>query len=154
MNPEIKAKWINALRSGDYAQARSALARLDNRAGTESYCCLGVVCEIGVADGVLVSQNASMTRQYTTTDDADWARYESAVLPSGALPWLGLDDQNPEFRIGSSEDMEALTDSFEGSINPSTAFHKKDGYWWSSLASLNDAGATFNDIATVIEERF
>jgi hypothetical protein len=48
MNPEIKAKWVEALRSGEYRQARRRL-RLDDSAGP-SYCCLGVLCELaGVA---------------------------------------------------------------------------------------------------------
>lgn len=48
MTPELKARWIEALRSGEYRQARNAMNR-DN----ESYCCLGVLCLVGgvPADG-------------------------------------------------------------------------------------------------------
>jgi hypothetical protein len=41
MNAELKAKWIAALRSGDYKQGRSRLATVDG-----GYCCLGVLCEV------------------------------------------------------------------------------------------------------------
>lgn len=40
MDPEIKAKWIAALRSGKYPQAKAAL-RTD-----VGYCCLGVLCDV------------------------------------------------------------------------------------------------------------
>jgi hypothetical protein len=38
MDPDIKAKWLEALRSGKYQQARE---KLYDRG---SYCCLGVLC--------------------------------------------------------------------------------------------------------------
>lgn len=40
MNKEIKAKWVEALRSGKYKQGKS---RLRTRTG---YCCLGVLCSV------------------------------------------------------------------------------------------------------------
>ena len=39
MNPEAKAKWLAALRSGEYTRATGALKNRDG------YCCLGVLCE-------------------------------------------------------------------------------------------------------------
>jgi hypothetical protein len=41
MDQELKAKWIAALRSGNYTQARETL-RSDDR----GYCCLGVLLEV------------------------------------------------------------------------------------------------------------
>jgi hypothetical protein len=40
MDPEIKAKWITALRSGQYQQVTSYLRT------TQGFCCLGVLCDI------------------------------------------------------------------------------------------------------------
>jgi hypothetical protein len=40
MDPELKAKWLEALRSGRYAQTREYL-RQDG-----GFCCLGVLCDI------------------------------------------------------------------------------------------------------------
>lgn len=42
MNPEVKAHWITALRSGHYKQGQNALH--DHRHST--YCCLGVLCDV------------------------------------------------------------------------------------------------------------
>jgi hypothetical protein len=41
MDAELKAKWIAALRSGDYKKGRVSLRSEENR-----YCCLGVLCEV------------------------------------------------------------------------------------------------------------
>ena len=40
MDAEVKKKWVAALRSGEYKQAKKQL-RYDG-----SFCCLGVLCEI------------------------------------------------------------------------------------------------------------
>lgn len=40
MNPELKAKWVEALRSGEYTQGRGWLCR------EGKYCCLGVLADL------------------------------------------------------------------------------------------------------------
>lgn len=45
MNPEIKQRWVAALRSGEYPQAKSALRSSDG------FCCLGVLCDVIAPDG-------------------------------------------------------------------------------------------------------
>ena len=46
MNQEIKKLWLEALRSGDYKQARGTLRR--QYGDNPHHCCLGVLCEIVV----------------------------------------------------------------------------------------------------------
>lgn len=41
MNAEIKAKWLEALRSGKYRQGTEYLRTADDK-----FCCLGVLCDI------------------------------------------------------------------------------------------------------------
>ena len=45
MDEELLNKWLKALRSGEYTQARNALSQTYPD-GTSSYCCLGVLCDI------------------------------------------------------------------------------------------------------------
>lgn len=45
MNPEVKKKWIDALRSGNYEQGRGTLIE-ENTDKTRQYCCLGVLADI------------------------------------------------------------------------------------------------------------
>lgn len=41
MLPELKAKWVEALRSGKYKQGILCLRSFDDK-----FCCLGVLCDI------------------------------------------------------------------------------------------------------------
>ena len=41
MNPEIKTKWLEALRSGKYKQGVRVLRSIH-----DDYCCLGVLCDL------------------------------------------------------------------------------------------------------------
>jgi hypothetical protein len=45
MDAELKAKWIAALRSGEYPQGRMSL-----RDGANRHCCLGVLCAVAGRD--------------------------------------------------------------------------------------------------------
>lgn len=53
MKPEIKAKWVEALRSGKYKQTQR---RLQFKNG---YCCLGVLCDISNA-GIWIGNDFKM----------------------------------------------------------------------------------------------
>jgi len=44
MDANLKAKWIEALRSGEYPQSRLGLRN------AEGFCCLGVLCDVMGAD--------------------------------------------------------------------------------------------------------
>jgi hypothetical protein len=46
MNTDIKERWLVELRSDRYEQGIDYLCR------GEKYCCLGVLCELAVADGI------------------------------------------------------------------------------------------------------
>lgn len=46
LNPEVKARWVAALRSGEYTQGKGMLREADN-----CMCCLGVLCDLYDKDG-------------------------------------------------------------------------------------------------------
>lgn len=50
LTPEekIRRRWVKALRSGKYKQGRNNLRSLHNE-----FCCLGVLCELAVKEGVI-----------------------------------------------------------------------------------------------------
>jgi hypothetical protein len=50
--------WIDALRSGKYAQARGELSLVSSKDGSFAFCCLGVACD--VADDSRWSQPKAM----------------------------------------------------------------------------------------------
>ena len=48
MNQDIKTRWLEALRSGRYKQGKGSLRTTDDQ-----YCCLGVLCDLAVQDGIV-----------------------------------------------------------------------------------------------------
>jgi len=44
MNRELRNKWIEALRSGEYKQGQNMLVVAEE--GVEKHCCLGVLCKV------------------------------------------------------------------------------------------------------------
>jgi hypothetical protein len=95
MNPEIKTKWLTALRSGNYEQGREQLATLTE--GGTTFCCLGVLCEIAVGEGIIKSE-PSNGNEYLKYDTG------SFYLPELVSEWAGLDNNdcphNPELLDG------------------------------------------------------
>lgn len=90
MNPDVKARWVAALRSGDYQQWTGRL-RLPAD-GTDEFCCLGVLCDISAGDDVghwtgieteLVCYKAG-------------AEERSTALPFAVMKWAGLGEDDPD----------------------------------------------------------
>jgi len=76
MNPEIKAAWVAALRSGEYSQGRGRL-RNDH-----AFCCLGVLCDLHRKAGLGEWRNTV----YVPFGDIP----ESMQLPSAVDRWAGI----------------------------------------------------------------
>ena len=51
MKQEIKEKWVDALRSGEYQQGTGYL-KVIHENGDAKYCCLGVLCELALKDNL------------------------------------------------------------------------------------------------------
>jgi hypothetical protein len=112
MNPQIKQKWVSALRSGEYQQTQN---RLHDENG---FCCLGVLCDLyGKENNVEWEPSRYYNNAYMFQDMA-------AALPLSVMKWVGVEEVNPYVNSGVF-----------------------------TLAELNDAGSTFNEIADVIEKQ-
>jgi hypothetical protein len=99
MRPEIRDRWADALESGRFKQGTDylhAIVRYPERKDT--FCCLGVLCELAVEDGIV---------ERTDTDSGRYYRYGSrgmsstVDLPPAVMDWAGLAHSNP--RIGTKE---------------------------------------------------
>ena len=127
---ENRAKWVEALRSGDYEQGRGRLFVSPESAETRKeyytseqevdwtkpgHCCLGVAADLAVKEGVV--------EQFE----------DSLAFPSDeVIDWLGL-----AYRDGPT------SVTWDSGTSDRTV----------SLSSLNDDfGLTFNEIADLIEE--
>ena len=138
MNPEIKQKWLNALRSGEYPQGRNDLRNGDG------FCCLGVLCDIYVKENnkswMKYEDDADECIPFDELNDTLENSYdhlfldgEPQLLPQSVMNWAGLESGSPEVKVNNDE-----PDAF-GSLKR-------------KLADLNDSGATFATIADLIEK--
>jgi hypothetical protein len=101
VNAEIKARWLKALRSGEYKQAKNALRAVDG----SGYCCLGVLCELHRLDhnGVWDQPNSKSSPSYLG---------QEGILPEVVAEWAGLPKYpsssvvctNPEVQVPRNED--------------------------------------------------
>lgn len=132
MNPRVKQLWLTALTSGEYKQARKTLRETRTNyaeVSEDRFCCLGVLCDLAVKEGVLPEPGQDGTgtwmygggywsedrREYD--DDGTWSS-----LPRRVQDWAEL----------SSPDPVILTND--------------------TLAEFNDSGESFDTIAELIEE--
>jgi hypothetical protein len=129
MNPEIKEQWVTALRSGEYRQGKGALKRKDDEGF--QYCCLGVLCELAIENGVNVKQSVVDGEYFYDNGDM--------ILPQKVRAWAAVEDTNP----------------YIANIFANGGYHRF------ALAELNDgapsynmASWTFAQIADLIEEKF
>jgi hypothetical protein len=132
MNPEVKKKWIDALRSGWYDQGSEKL-RSD-----QGYCCLGVLCDLYTQETKMVGwefrgydENEHLPQDYWYFDG------ESEFLPDSVREWAGMACKNPSVRVD-------VTDNDD----------EDDWFYHDEIANLNDSGYTFKELSKVIEQQF
>lgn len=103
MKQDVKEKWVQALRSGEYQQGNGVLHR-PGRTGDypepEQFCCLGVLCRIAVESGLDIPVHVDSTVHYD---------YHSSYLPRSVSEWAGIDDINPTVTVTSYETPVALS---------------------------------------------
>jgi len=122
MNQDIKQRWIDALRSGQYQQGVGCLRNAQNQ-----FCCLGVLCDLYVEDNAELDSGACW-EQGSGRDVSEYCLHDtSEVLPEEVKEWAELDMQNPGVR-------------------------RPDHPFTSLAVLNDTGRMTFDDIATVIEE--
>lgn len=103
MKKEIKARWVTALRGEEYQQGAGYLRTIAGK-----FCCLGVLCELAVADqviqpavpgkGLYERYLTSLDNRYVDERDPSHAApegfgYMYANLPHEVAVWAGLPDE-------------------------------------------------------------
>lgn len=124
MNREVKAMWLDALRSGEYLQGTGALRR--KVSGKEYFCCLGVLMDLAEKQG-LCEYSQHDSGYIVEREDGSGKWFENSVLAAKVAHWAGLRIMDPS----------VLTE---------------DGFQ-NGLAELNDNGMTFEKIANCIEKQ-
>lgn len=113
---EVRAEWVKRLRSGKYMQGTGALRRTPVLSEQDKFCCLGVLCEIAVEQGVIPPPARNGAAGSWNYGPSDAIPAYVTMPPPKVLQWAGLGQMSANL-----------------------------------LASLNDKGETFGEIAKRIE---
>ena len=121
MNQTAKAKWVEALRSGEFQQGQGSLKRL-NSDGSFGHCCLGVLCEVYIKEHPPTSLTwvPSLLNENTLAIGT-----KTDYLPLPVMQWAGLpaaygtvlvcslpDLKNPGQIVNTKKAMPVLNDSY------------------------------------------
>lgn len=102
MNAQIKARWIEALRSGNYQQGKGHL-----RTG-DAYCCLGVLCDLHARETgqrwVMVIRARDGMPSYLGARNH---------LPAAVMAWADLKSGDPTIRSKCLSDHNDLPINFD-----------------------------------------
>lgn len=134
INTDVLRTWVDALRSGEYLQTTG---KLHDSVG---YCCLGVACELapnttwgpGYEDTFMAVSADGLTSEY--------------VLPIPVMNWLGVSGESPE--VPWSAAYSILPELCDQLVADHVLDHRR---LMVPLSALNDNGATFAQIADIIE---
>ena len=155
MKREIALRLAKALRSGDYVQAKGILNRTSpardahGNDATVGHCCLGVLCELAVQDGLL-------RKKSKTEDDEVYTIYSSlenfdsgyAFPPMDVRDWAGLFQSNIFFDLTGDERVSG--DEFRP--HQEVGWDENDKRYIYTASTLNDTlGFSFDDIAELLE---
>lgn len=144
MNPEVKAEWLAALRSGDYRQGRNQLKTEEGE-----YCCLGVACNLAVMAGVITEWLGSDYPYFG--DEEEWGASPADAMDNGSASWAELPVQVQEWMDLVGDPIIELPENHlaipmlkdRGSIYGEERNVK--------ISQLNDSGMSFEQIADLIE---
>jgi hypothetical protein len=106
LDPQVKAKWLTALRSRKFKQGKGALLsvnrELDGTYSNPQYCCLGVLAEVignvacfNMEDAYLPNKEATVLFHCDITT-AEKLQAHLAVRNDGGTDW---DNQNPKGNV-------------------------------------------------------
>jgi hypothetical protein len=156
VNAEVKQQWVDALRSGEYEQTKGRLRRgnpldpedLDD-GYTPGYCCLGVLCDLAVKAGVTQLHEERPLEDSEYENERNYVSYsygltenrkDGSVLPPEVAQWAGLEG----------------IDAVNPYVEPPTPEPSAENDWTftprATLASENDGGKSFEEIAKTIED--
>jgi hypothetical protein len=146
---EFLIKWIADLRTPGLIQTESQLRKGD------AYCCLGRFCEVHNSE----FWNPNFSGEYTLPEGKSF----DTLLPSG------MKELYPDFEYSIGDEgaldiyvpINCVPDSVKGKYQTrylgsleETAYRNEKGEQITTLATLNDGGATFPEIADILEKAY
>jgi len=110
MNPTIKAKWVAALRSGEYKQAK------ENLQDDKGYCCLGVLCVISQSEtgfGIKENRDENSGDETISITIQRWADLPSS---EGAIVSIEKEETSLAAHNDAGRTFLQIADAIEGQL--------------------------------------
>lgn len=137
MNQELRKRWVAALRSGTFKQTKKILHDIKE----DAYCCLGVLCKIENLPEKVVKFRIDLHSEEEPREVGRFGCHSSrSCFSESELP---RNFAVQVFGIGTRNE--------NGSFMYPNGYRDDTGASGSSLALLNDAGFTFDQIADIID---
>lgn len=112
MNPRIKQRWLEALRSGEYKQTT------ENLQDCRGFCCLGVLCDLHAKE---------RGTNWVRLNDNYELYGEAQTLPLSVQEWAGLDNdmggvvdfdyEDDDVMYVKSESLPVINDTWNKNFN-------------------------------------
>ena len=179
MNPEVKRKWVEALRSGQYEQLKESL--YDGKKGDVTLCCaLGVLNDVSglgqwQSDAYVVDEfHPAIYRSYFDPDTwQDCVLNSLDEVPDFRKFVIDYDDDEARIRLPTKEEVQALSPEAREHyrhclLGEDELLHTVVADWAGmdsrepflvvdgqrkALHTLNDSGMSFESLADLIEEQ-
>lgn len=134
LTPEQRRRMkllVKTLKSRKYRQTTHKLARYDRIARRRKFCCLGVACEVAIADGLNLSvERDSENNIYSYNGNLE-------ILPREVVSWYGFDTSNPNLKTDSAD----IPEHRRGLM---TAAELNDEYGWTFRQIADALVKTYN----------
>jgi len=129
MKQEVAKTWSEALRSGQYEQCTGYLKQAEGPGN--AYCCLGVLCDLYHAD----TKQGRWQEDFFVAVPAEpyepgSGHFSDTDLPTPVKEWAGMQTHDGQFASMAEVEFNTL------------------------IAMNDDAGATFMDIAELIDQKW
>jgi len=133
MYQNIKKKWIEALRSGEYKQGRESLKTTNEHNNDSYYCCLGVLCDI---------HSRGTNTVWSGHPNYPVSNYLGceAFLPHTVIRWAGLEDK-----------VRLVVPYPDDCVENNVDITLPNGQQTSATKLNDDMGLSFVEIADIIE---
>lgn len=123
MDEIIKARWVAALRSGEYKQATKIMRNGD------SFCCLGVLCDLHSKETGTEWETCYGEEDIPTSKYLGWSK----ILPTTVKLWANLESTDPFVYVATRKEQPDENELLR-------------------LSTLNDQETSFKEIADLIEK--
>lgn len=125
----VVAAWVKRLTSGKYKQGDGFLRQREDN-GTETHCCLGVLCDLAVEAGVIAEPKLATKYEgyegeiyeYRAKKGNYKHQVQTGILPHLVRDWAGLTDNNGTYETKDGDSRDLTEDNDGNGVSKKKSF--------------------------------